>query len=366
MHKLTNLSRRAALALTVAASAFAFSGAPKVQAAETINMIAIDGYPARAMWVKEFTGFFIPRVNEELEKGGKYKISWQEAYGGQIVKPRGVLEGIKLGLGDIGIVTTIFHNSKLPSQGISAVTPFIAPDARVVAKAVDEIAKEFPQMAKELDSENQVYLATGVVLDTYQMFSKTPINSLDDLKGKKVAGAGYNLRYLEGIEGAAGVRGGLPNFYNMLQTGVVDAAMLWPEAAKTFKIAEVAPYMLKADLGAVNSKTVTVNKDVWAKLPDDVKEVLKKVAVEYRDHVASVAMDRAAASLEAYKKGGGTVVELSSEARVSWAKAMPNIAKDWAKKLDGTGAPGSDMLKAYMGKLKAAGYSPVRDWASEL
>ena len=123
------------------------------------------------MWVKEFSGFFIPRVNEELAATGNYKINWQEGYGGQIVKPRGVLEGIKLGLGDIGIVTTIFHNSKLPSQGISAVTPFISADARVVAKAVDEIAKEFPQMSKELEAENQVYLATGVVLDTYQLFS---------------------------------------------------------------------------------------------------------------------------------------------------------------------------------------------------
>lgn len=366
MKKLQTWTRRGFLALALTAGTVAGFGGQSVQAEETINMIAIDGYPARAMWVKEFTGFFIPRVNEELAKGGKYKIAWQEAYGGQIVKPRGVLEGIKLGLGDIGIVTTIFHNSKLPSQGISAVTPFIAPDARVVAKAVDEIAKEFPQMAKELDAENQVYLATGVVLDTYQMFSKTPINSLDDLKGKKVAGAGYNLRYLEGIEGTAGVRGGLPNFYNMLQTGVVDAAMLWPEAAKTFKIAEVAPYMLKADLGAVNSKTVTVNKDVWAKLPDDVKAVLQKVAVEYRDHVASVAMDRAAASLEAYKKGGGTVVELSADARATWANAMPNIAKDWAEKLDKSGAPGSDMLKSYMEKLKAAGLTPIRDWAAEL
>lgn len=359
-------TRRSLLAASVSAiAAIPLTATPSV-AVETINMIAIDGYPARAMWVKEFSGFFIPRVNEELKKAGNYEIKWQEAYGGTIVKPRGVLEGIKLGLGDIGIVTTIFHNSKLPSQGISAVTPFIAPDARVVAKAVDEIAREFPQMAKELEAENQVYLATGVVLDTYQMFSKTPINSLDDLEGKKVAGAGYNLRYLEGIEGAAGVRGGLPNFYNMLQTGVVDAAMLWPEAAKTFKIAEVAPYMLKADLGAVNSKTVTVNKDVWAKLPDEVKAVLQKVAVEYRDHVASTAMDRAASSLEAYKKGGGTVVELSAEAREAWAKAMPNIAVDWAKKLDEAGAPGSDMLKAYTDKLKAAGLTPVRDWAAEL
>ena len=359
------LTRRIALATGMALGlTTALSGAASAQ--ETINMTAIDGYPDRSMWVKEFSGFFIPRVNEELAKSGAYKINWQEAYGGQIVKPRGVLEGIKLGLGDIGIVTTIFHNSALPSQGISAVTPFIAADARVVAKAVDEIAKEFPQMNAELAAENQIYLATGVVLDTYQMFSKTPINSLADLQGQKVAGAGYNLRYLEGIEGAAGVRGGLPNFYNMIQTGVVDAAMLWPEAAKTFKIAEVAPYMLKADLGAVNSKTVTVNADYWAGLPDEVKDVLQAVAVEYRDHVASIAMDRAGASLEAYVAGGGTVVEMTADERKAWADSMPNIAADWAKKLDGAGAPGSDMLVAYMDKLKAAGFEPLRDWAAEL
>lgn len=358
--------RRAMLSAVVSAGLFAGLHVQPVSAAETINMIAIDGYPERSMWVKEFSAFFIPRVNEELAASGNYKIEWQEAYGGTIVKPRGVLEGIKLGLGDIGIVTTIFHNSALPSQGISAVTPFVSADARVVAKAVDEIAKEFPQMAAELDAENQVYLATGVVLDTYQIFSKTPINALSDLGGMKVAGAGYNLRYLEGIEGAAGVRGGLPNFYNMIQTGVVDAAMLWPEAAKTFKIAEVAPYMLKADLGAVNSKTVTVNKDVWNKLPDEVKAALQKVAIEYRDHVAGVAMDRAASSLDAYKAGGGAVVEMSADARVAWANSMPNIAVDWAQKLDTAGAPGSDMLKAYMTKLKDAGQEPIRDWAAEL
>ncbi len=359
-------ARRGLLAAMLAAATCLTLGSGSSRAAETINMIAIDGYPERSMWVKEFSTFFIPRVDEELAKTGNYEIKWQEAYGGTIVKPRGVLEGIRLGLGDIGIVTTIFHNSKLPSQGISAVTPFVSADARVVAKAVDEIAREFPQMAKELDSENQVYLATGVVLDTYQLFSKEPINSLADLEGKKVAGAGYNLRYLEGIEGTAGVRGGLPNFYNMIQTGVVDAAMLWPEAAKTFKISEVAPYMLRADLGAVNTKTVTVNKDVWNKLPDEVKQALQKVAIEYRDHVAGIAMDRAQESLEAYKAGGGTVVELSDDARRSWAEAMPNIAAEWAKELDNSGAPGSEMLKAYMEKLKAAGQTPVRDWAAEL
>ena len=348
-----------------AAAAMSVLTAVPAVAQEKIKAVVIDGYPARALWVKEFTNFFIPEVDKRLAESGNYAMDWQESYGGTIVKPKGVLEGVKLGLGDIGIVTTIFHNSKLPSQAISAVTPFVAADARAVAKAVDEIAKEFPAMQAEFNKQNQVYLATGVVLDTYQLFSKNPINTLADVEGGKVAGAGMNLRYLEGIEGAAGVRGGLTDFYNMLQTGLVDHAMLWPEAAKTFKIAEVAPYMLRADLGAVNSKTITVNKDYWDGLPDEVKGVLQEVAVAYRDHVAGIAMDRAEASRAAYVEAGGTIVEMDAGERAGWAAAMPNIAAEWAKGLNDAGQPGTDMLNAYMGKLKAAGFEPVRDWAAE-
>lgn len=331
-------------------------------ATETIKAVVIDGYPARALWVKEFTNFFIPEVDKKLAETGNYQMDWQESYGGSIVKPKGVLEGIKLGLGDIGIVTTIFHSSKLPSQAISAVTPFVSADARAVAQAVDEIAKEFPAMQEEFAKQNQVYLATGVVLDTYQVFSATPITSPKDMEGAKVAGAGMNLRYLEGIDGAAGVRGGLTDFYNMLQTGLVDKAMLWPEAAKTFKIAEVAPHMLSANLGAVNSKTVTVNADYWNSLPDEVKTALQEVAVMYRDHVAGIAMDRAAESRDAYVAAGGTITEASDADRKAWAEAMPNIAAEWAATLEEKGQPGNEMLKAYLGKLEAAGYTGVRDW----
>lgn len=360
-----SINRRQVLATGAAGAMFAASGAP-VRAQETINMVAIDGYPARAMWVREFSEFFIPRMNEVLASAGNYQIEWQEAYGGQIVRPRGVLEGIKLGLGDIGIVTTIFHNSALPSQAIAGVTPFVCADARIVAQAVDEISTEYPVTQDEYAAENQVYLATGVVLDTYQMFSTDPISSVSDLEGRRVAGAGVNLRYLEGIEGAAGVRGGLTDFYGLLQNGTVEAAMLWPEAANTFNIVEVAPYMLRADLGAVNSKTVTVNADVWAGLPEEVQDALRAVAIEYRDHIASVAMDRAQESEEAFLANGGTIVDLSAEERTAWANAMPNIAAEWASALDEAGKPGSEMLRAYMQKLLDAGQVPARDWAAEL
>ncbi len=350
---------------SLAGAALAGAMALPLAAEETISAVVIDGYPDRALWVKEFTNFFIPEVDKRLAESGAYKMNWQENYGGSIVKPKGVLEGIQLGLGDIGIVTTIFHSSKLPSQGISGSTPFVASDSRAVAKAVDEIAREFPAMQNEFAAQNQVYLATGVVLDTYQIFCTEPVSSVSDLEGRKIAGAGLNLRYLEGIKDAAGVRGGLTDFYNMLQTGLVDCGMLWPEAAKTFKIAEVAPYMLKADLGAVNSKTITVNSDYWARLPDEVKDVLKAVAIDYRDHVAGIAMDRAAASRDAYVEAGGTIVEVSDEDRAAWANAMPNVAQEWAATLNDNGEQGTEMLAAYIGKLQDAGFTGVRDWTAK-
>ena len=63
---------------------------------------------------------------------------------------------------------------------------------------------------------------------------------------------------------------------------------------------------------------------------------------------------------------GGTVVDLSDADRAAWAASMPNIALEWAAGIDAEGGPGSDMLTAYVGKLRGAGQVPVRDWAAEL
>ncbi len=356
------LNRRSLLAGTAAAAGLAGFGFPAIAAGRRVTVI--DGYPERAMWVQELSNFFLPEVNRRLADAGLEEMSFQESYGGSIVKPRGVLEGIRLGLGDIGVVTTIFHSSTLPSQALSAVTPFISADARLVARSVDEIAVEFDAMQQEFEAQDQVYLATGVALDSYQMFANKPLEHLEDMAGLKVAGAGYNLRYLEGLDGAVGVRGGLTDFYNMIQTGVTDAAMLWPEAAGTFAIAEVAPYMLRADFGAVNTKTLTVSKMFWDSLGASEQAILREVGVLYRDRLAEVAMTRASAAEEAYIAAGGTIIDLPTAERAAWAKNMPNIAQEWAAGLDADGKNGTGMLETYIDKLIAGGETPARNWAA--
>jgi hypothetical protein len=58
----------------------------------------------------------------------------------------------------------------------------------------------------------------------------------------------------------------------------------------------------------------------------------------------------------------GNVIVLPREEQVKWANAMPNIAKEWAERIDKQGLPGSKSLAAYMAEIRASGAKPVRDW----
>jgi len=232
------------------------------------------------------------------------------------------------------------------------------------SKTVDSLAERFPEYKAAWKKYNQVYLTNLAVLDSYQMFSKSPVASLADLKGKKVNGAGMNLRYLQGM-GVAGVGGSLVTYYNNLKTGVVDAAMVWAEAAVTFKLHEVAPHMLRANIGTVNSKAITMNAKSWAKLPQEVQEAIAGGAIAYRDHVAAQAIAKAGKSYTGYAAKGGTIVKMSTADRKSWASAMPNVAKDWAASLEKKGMPGKAILGAYMDAMRASGQPILRQWDKE-
>ena len=208
--------------IVVATAAALAAATLPAHAQTTINLTAVDGYPPKSLWIKEFIDFYIPEVDKRLAKDNKFKIRWNQAWGGQIVKPNGVLEGIQKGLGDIGIVTTAIYGDKMNILAVAYATPFVTSDPALVSRTIDEMADKFPAIKKTFASYNQVYLTNSVVLDTYQVFSKPVVKGLADMKGLKIAGAGFNLRYLAPV-GAVGVSGPLTGYYNQIQTGVVDA-----------------------------------------------------------------------------------------------------------------------------------------------
>jgi len=93
--------------------------------------------------------------------------------------------------------------------------------------------------------------------------------------------------------------------------------------------------------------------------------VLKDVAVAYRDHLAKLASAIGDDSLSAYQKAGGKVYVLPAAERTRWARSLPNLAKEWAAGLDAEGLQGSEMLKYYMDRMRAANQPIERHWDRE-
>jgi TRAP-type C4-dicarboxylate transport system substrate-binding protein len=347
-------------AAVVALAALPFSA----NAQQTINLTAIDGYPPRALWVKEFIEFYIPEVDKRLAAGGKYKIAWTQAWSAQIAKPTGVLEAMEKGLGDIGIITVPFHPDKLPLNNLPYNLPFTNSDAKLQSKVMDDLAAKMPEFRAQFDKLNQVLLTNYSTIDSYEIFTRRPVAKAAELRGVRINAAGDNMRFLDPV-GAVGVRGSLADYYNNIKTGVTEGCVMWMEGAASFKLQEVAPYYIRVDFGTAVNKSLTVNKDTWSKLPDEVKKVLQEVAIAYRDRLGDKAAELGDQSLKAYLAGGGKIVEVSAEERAAWAKALPNLAQEWVVVTEKMGLPGKAFLAAFMDGIRSGGAKPLRDWDKE-
>jgi hypothetical protein len=69
--------------------------------------------------------------------------------------------------------------------------------------------------------------------------------------------------------------------------------------------------------------------------------------------------------LKAYLAGGGKIVEVSAEERAAWAKALPNLAREWVAATEKMGLPGKAFLTSFMAGIRAGGAKPLRDWDKE-
>ena len=338
--------------------------ASRADTPEEIPLTAIDSYAPTALWTLVFVEYFIPEVDRRLAETGNYRIKWNKAFGGTIAKTRGVLDALQYDLADIGIVTTPYHPDKVPFYNLPYVTPLVTADIGLVARTMSELVDRYPKLAEQWQDYRQVYLTTAGSIDTYQILTNYPVSSLEDFRGRKIAGVGLNMRYLAGLD-ASPVNSGISDWYNNLATGLVDGVIGWAEGSIAYRLYEVAPYLVDVRLGAVSSKVINVNDRTWARLPEEVRTVLKETAADYRDELAREADRRSAKSRIEFVEHGGTIIPMSEEQRAAWANGLPNIASEWADEMKSRGFPGHAILHDYMEMMRANDQPIVRHWDRE-
>ncbi len=331
--------------------------------ADDISSTFVAGHPPVFRWVKMVPEVFVPTVQKELEGSG-HSISVDLQAGGSVAKVGEELEAVGEGLAEMGTVQALFDPAKLAVQNVTYYTPFVSSDVNQISDMMDRLQKEDPRLYQAYTDNNIVYLGGAIAIDDYLLMTNFPVNSLDDLKGRKIAAPGAAINWLSGT-GAVGVSGNLTTYYNELKTGVYDGVIVFASAAVPGKLYEVAPHVTRMGLGAQFAGVIGANKDWYDGLPDEVKMALHKGADAARDWYNSDLTTFAAKALEIMAANGATVVEAPQEMREAWAKGMDNAAKTWAADLDSKGIKGSEVLSLYMDEMRKAGATPLRDWDKE-
>ena len=332
-----------------------------VYAAEEIDVTIVSGFSPSVAAVKLLQQSFMPGVDARLAESGNYTITWQEAFSGTLAKPAGELEAIETGLADMGVIPTAFHADKLPVYQIGYVTPFTTTDLVLIHEVVDGLVDKYPAFRDTWTNFNQVTLSSSGIPDNYILCSNVEIDSLSDIDGLKVAGAGPNLRWIEPA-GATGVTGTLGNFYQLAETGVVDAILVWGEAVVSLKFYEVCDHYFDAGLGAVNTYVINVNQQAWDSYPEEVQQAMIEAAKQYGSDIGEFATALGAQAKEAFVESGGSVSEIDPAERTAWATTLPDLAGEWADAREGQGVPARAILTDYMQAMRDANQPIARQW----
>ncbi len=334
---------------------------PFATQAETIRMTAGGPQSASLPWIGVIQSLVVPESNRRLAAAGsEHHIVWREAYGGALYKWPNSLEAIEIGLTDIGWVGALWETSKMPLQNVTYYTPFVTDDLILLLDLFNDLHQTTPALAAAWDAQNQILLgASGV--DTYHLMTTFPVETIDDLQGRKILAPGPSATWLEGT-GAVAVNGGLSTYYTQISTGVADGVLTILSGAYPYRIHEVAPYITLVGIGAQFNGGMAINKDTWERLPADVREIMAQLGRDYSRRMGEIVMARYDEALAAVAEEGATVVTLPDAEKRRWIDGLPDIAGNWVASAEARGHPAGEVLRIYLDAFRARGGQPLRDW----
>ena len=334
-------------------------GSTVVQA-EDIKLRIASGHPAANTYVNLMQNFFVPEVTKRVAAKTKHKVEFIEGYGGAMVKVADTLEGVQSGIIDIGGFCFCFEPSNLPLHAFQVMLPFGTMDPEMSVKLARSIYDKVPYMSQVFEDKYKQKLLALIADNGYNLGTTFEWKTVADLKGKKLAGAGLNLKWLE-FAGATPVQSSLPEAYTSMQTGVYNGWIMFPSGWVNFKLHEVGKYYTEVGFGSITWHGLTINQARFNKLPKDVQAIIQEVALEFEARTGSVNKDNYPKQLDQLKKLGAVISTVPESVKLDWAGSLKGWPQQKATELDKQGLPATQVLKLALQEAERLGHKwPVR------
>lgn len=191
------------------------------------------------------------------------------------------------------------------------------------------ITQEIPETKAILDAEqerNNIKILSWVSMGTTALTTREPATSISDMVGKKVnVITAYQRDVFEEL-GWIPVNVQIPELYEALSRGVIDAIFMATGANVPLKWYEISKSHLILGDVVVCSQPIAFNLDTWNSLPDDVQQAFLDASLETA--MWSIEHDKEIAEMtyEVFGEAGVDVVSLPQEEVDTWFAAVEKHA----------------------------------------
>lgn len=344
-------------ATTEEAAASATAAAPAATAeaeGETITLTIASGHPPGVVYAGLMKNFFQPELQKRVAERTNHTIEFVEGYSGSIVKVNETMQGVENGIVDIGGFCFCFEPSRLPLHAFQIMLPFGTMDPTVSLAITQDVYDAVPFMNEVFETDYNQKLLARIADGGYNLGTTFDWNSVEDLQGIQIAGAGLNLKWLE-FAGVTPVQGSLPEAYQGMANNLYEGWIMFPSAWVGLKLYEQGPFYTLIGFGSITWHGLTINQDKWNSLPSDVQEIMLEVAADFEQLTGSNNKERYATDLETLRELI-TVKELGPEIRLQWAQSLAGWPAEKAAELDAMGLPASEVLSTALNSAIERGY----------
>ncbi|WP_164662186.1 C4-dicarboxylate TRAP transporter substrate-binding protein [Tropicibacter sp. Alg240-R139] len=199
-------------------------------------------------------------------------------YGMDVVGLKEMRSALKGGLIDIGLLLPSYFPSDFPEITLTTNMSLLGRNASAVTAAITEYIVTCDECQREMADYGGVFLASGST-SAYNLLSREPIRSLEDLKGLKVrATSGPFARLTEAL-GAVPVTVSANDVFESMSQGTIDVSIGSISDLIGQRLMDVAKHVNTISFGTQpTSSTFTVGIDVWSSLSIEDRKAIVRAA----------------------------------------------------------------------------------------
>lgn len=165
------------------------------------------------------------------------------------------------------------------------------------------------------------------------LFSKFPVEKLEDIKGKKIRTFSVGLVDFVSALGGEPVSMPVADLYTALERGTIQGAITGPDQVEGQRLYEVCKYMVDLQCGSAPAYTV-ISRKTWDRLPADLKKVVEDIAPTLTAKGWEVGAMNNKYGTDLAKTKGMTYISPKDE----WLAPLQKIGKEtvaakWAKRV---------------------------------